>query len=225
MPALNKLVLQWRNWINRNKTFTTREMDELENHLLEEIDDLKQYEGLSEEEAFQKVVSVMGGREALDKEFVKSKPKFSISRINHWAHNRLWSIILCLILGFSFIITDLVYSMNHYTEELKVIDKGKINFNDLLESPDSKVFYNSLDFYTKEEFIENSKIYYRWVKIDESMSYAIPEQRISWSNQSFRSQTEPKSISMGTFGDSSYYLVIDTQNTLWMSETQKEREF
>lgn len=114
MPTINKLVSQWRQWINRNKTFTSHEMDELENHLLEEIDDLKQYEGLSEEEAFQKVVSVIGGREALDKEFVKSKPPGP--KAVHWVKTHSLQIYSVLLLLIVFLVSDLVYSSFHFVD-------------------------------------------------------------------------------------------------------------
>jgi hypothetical protein len=46
MPTINQLVGQWRKWINRSKSFDGKELDELENHLLEEIDYLTEKDGL-----------------------------------------------------------------------------------------------------------------------------------------------------------------------------------
>jgi hypothetical protein len=100
-------------------------MDELENHLLEEIDDLKKYEGISEEEAFQKVVSVIGGREVLDKEFVKSKPPGA--KAVHWVKTHSLQIYSTLLLLIIFLVSDLVYS--------------SLNFVDVYEPVTGKYYY------------------------------------------------------------------------------------
>jgi len=80
----------------------------MEDHLIEEIDYLVQRENLTEEEAFQKAMIDMGKREVLDKDFRKTKT-FSLLNINYWVHSKIWTILLCLILGFSFVISDLVF--------------------------------------------------------------------------------------------------------------------
>ena len=122
MQNLSKLVSQWRIWINRNKSFESKELDELENHLLEEIDYLTEKDGLSEEEAFQKVVSVMGGREALDKEFVKTKPVGP--KAVHWVKTHSLQIYASLLLLIVFLVSDLVYSSFHFAEVYEPVSKN-----------------------------------------------------------------------------------------------------
>jgi len=112
MPNLSKLVNQWRIWINRNKSFETKELDELENHLLEEIDYLTEKDGLSEEEAFGKAVIEMGKRENLDKEFTKVR---GYVRPMSWIQKNSISIILSLLVIISFLIADGIYAVNHVT--------------------------------------------------------------------------------------------------------------
>jgi hypothetical protein len=102
---LNQLVSKWRQWINCNNTFSNEELGELEDHLLEEIEDLQKTEELSEEEAFQKVVKAIGGRRVLDNEYNKTKPFLSL--FIHWIKTNPWKIMvyICLfIFIFGFVI-------------------------------------------------------------------------------------------------------------------------
>lgn len=112
MPTINQLVGQWRGWINRSKSFDGKELDELENHLLEEIDYLTEKDGLSEEEAFAKAVIEMGKRENLDKEFTKVR---GYVRPISWIQKNSTSIILSLLVIISFLIADGIYAVNHVT--------------------------------------------------------------------------------------------------------------
>jgi hypothetical protein len=91
MPTINQLVGQWRGWINRSKSFDGKELDELENHLLEEIDYLTEKDGFTEEEAFGKAVIEMGKRENLDQEFTKVRG-LPVQKIKHWFMIHSWII-------------------------------------------------------------------------------------------------------------------------------------
>lgn len=92
-----QLVNHWKRWMNRNRSFSKTEMEELESHLWEEMDEMVATDGCSEEEAFHKVVTNLGNRTTLDSEYKKTKT-ISISRINFWVHAHLWQVILCIIL-------------------------------------------------------------------------------------------------------------------------------
>ena len=56
----NQLIQHWKKWMNRNRSFSKPEMEELESHLWEEMDEMVATEGSSEEEAFAKAVVNMG---------------------------------------------------------------------------------------------------------------------------------------------------------------------
>jgi hypothetical protein len=110
MPTINQLVSQWRKWINRSKSFDGKELDELENHLLEEIDYLTEKDGLSEDEAFTKAVIEMGKRENLDQEFTKVR---GYVRPLSWIQKNSISMILILLMIVTFLIADGIYASNH----------------------------------------------------------------------------------------------------------------
>jgi len=110
MSTINQLVGQWRKWINRSKSFDGKELDELENHLLEEIDYLTEKDGLSEEEAFAKAVIEMGKRENLDQEFTKVR---GYVRPVSWIQKNSLTIITTLLLVVAFLIADGLYASNH----------------------------------------------------------------------------------------------------------------
>ena len=101
MPTINQLVSRWRGWINRSKSFDCIELDELENHLLEEIDYLTEKDGLTEDEAFTKAVIEMGKRENLDKEFTKVRG-ISVQKVKRWLIIHSWiigALIIILLLS------------------------------------------------------------------------------------------------------------------------------
>jgi hypothetical protein len=107
----NQLISRWKAWINHNRTHSRSEMEEMESHLWHEIEDLIRDEGLSEEEAFQKVVIRMGGREALNTEFDASNPLFL--RITNWAKLHPWRIVIILVCLLLFFGSDFLYSSTH----------------------------------------------------------------------------------------------------------------
>ena len=101
MPTINTLTKHWRRWINRSKSFESKELDELESHMLEEIDNLVEKDGISEEEAFNKAVIEMGNRENLDQEFTKVRG-FPVKKVKHWFAIHSWvigSVIVGLIIS------------------------------------------------------------------------------------------------------------------------------
>ena len=111
MLTRNQLIARWKAWINHNRTHSRSEMEEMESHLWHEIEDLIRDEGLSEEEAFQKVVFRMGDRKALDQQFDASSP--ILTRITNWAKLHPWRIVTTLIILLVFLGFDFFYSLNH----------------------------------------------------------------------------------------------------------------
>jgi hypothetical protein len=110
MLSINQLVSQWRGWINRTKSFDGNELDELENHLLEEIDYLTEKGGLTEDVAFTKAVIEMGKRENLDKEFTKVR---GYVRPMSWIQKNSLTIIVSLLLIIIYFLVDNNYSSKH----------------------------------------------------------------------------------------------------------------
>jgi len=103
MPSLNNLLTKWKLWINRDHTFQADELKELQSHLMEEINYLVHREGLNEEEAFHKAVSLVGEREGLDQEYVKDKS--APNKMIHWVKVNSWSVsatILMLVIVSSY---------------------------------------------------------------------------------------------------------------------------
>jgi hypothetical protein len=116
MPTINKLISSWRKWLNRNQTFQKKELDELEDHLIEEIDYLVKRENLSEEEAFQKAMMDVGKREVLDKDFQKARG-FSLLWIKNWYKQYAFPLFVCSLLIISLFVTDLIFTSTHFITE------------------------------------------------------------------------------------------------------------
>ena len=127
-----QLVNHWKRWMNRNQTFSKPEMEELESHLWEEMDEMVATDGCSEEEAFHKVVANLGNRTTLDSEYKKTK-MISISRINSWTHDHLWQVIICFMIIIMYILGDFLYANNHNIERIQEIrnsESGLSSFKD-----------------------------------------------------------------------------------------------
>jgi len=70
MFSLNKKIIKWREVLLEKQTCKTSDLDELESHLRDEIDQLKLH-GLSEQEAFLVGTHRLGDTETLANEFAK----------------------------------------------------------------------------------------------------------------------------------------------------------
>lgn len=145
MPVISNLIKQWRCWINRSRSFEEKELDELESHLLEDIDHLVEKEGISEEEAFNKAVIDMGIRENLDQEFTKVRG-FPVKKVKHWFAIHSW-IIGAVIVGL------LVSSIDFSPKEkpLPFLEEESIGYiywpNDFYTFPKSIPIENKAYFY------------------------------------------------------------------------------
>jgi len=118
--------------MNRNRSFSKPEMEELESHLWEEMDEMVATDGFSEKEAFHKVISNLGNRTTLDSEYKKTKT-ISISRINSWTHDHLWQVIICFMIIIMYILGDFLYANNHNIERIQEIrnsESGLSSFKD-----------------------------------------------------------------------------------------------
>ncbi len=70
MPAIDKRIQEWRSHMMQKEAFKSEDLDELESHLLDEIDSLGE-KGLTEEEAFLISAHRLGDGNNLGKEFLK----------------------------------------------------------------------------------------------------------------------------------------------------------
>jgi len=132
MLTRNQLIAHWKRWMNRNRSFSKPEMEELESHLWEEMDEMVATDGFSEKEAFHKVISNLGNRTTLDSEYKKTKT-ISISRINSWTHDHLWQVIICFMIIIMYILGDFLYANNHNIERIQEIrnsESGLSSFKD-----------------------------------------------------------------------------------------------
>lgn len=84
----------WEQWMNSRKLFSRKELDEMKDHLLEEIDYLMTHEDLSELEAFHKSVDIIGMKKELIEEESKVK-KESIKR--KWQVSISCLVALCFV--------------------------------------------------------------------------------------------------------------------------------
>jgi hypothetical protein len=96
MFNLNEQIKKWRANLNTSQSFKTIDIDELENHLIEEIEKLK-LSGLSEEEAFIIATHRLGQIDSLSDEFVKVNTGIL------WRKRFFWSgiiILVWIVIGF-----------------------------------------------------------------------------------------------------------------------------
>jgi murein DD-endopeptidase MepM/ murein hydrolase activator NlpD len=92
MPNPRSLVPMWRKWMNSKNVFHKKELDEMEDHLIEEIEYLMKHENLNEEEAFHKAVDSIGKKSDLEyAAYTLRKEK---------TQRRRWSISVSLLLIF-----------------------------------------------------------------------------------------------------------------------------
>jgi hypothetical protein len=94
MFQLNKSLEDWRRKLTNSNSLTKSDVDELESHLLDEIDALKE-KGLTEEESFFVACGRIGSTDLLSNEF--SKVNFNFI----WLKKFLWLLSGYLIISFS----------------------------------------------------------------------------------------------------------------------------
>jgi hypothetical protein len=195
---------------------------------MEEIDYLVKRENLTEEDAFHKATVELGKREVLDKDFRKVKI-FSLLNVNYWVHSKIWTILICLILGFSFIITDLVYAKNHIVEIIN-INPRLIDLIAFQKIPTDPLEDISFTYWWTDKFMDRDiKELSKQMK-DRSSSLKINKNnkleantfevdKPSWKDAKFNCKTTPKSISHVYIDHDDYYLVLDIKNVLWISNS------
>jgi hypothetical protein len=83
MFNLNKNILNWKNTIKNNDSFTNENIDELENHLLEQIENLK-ISGLNDEEAFWVGQKRIGSLKTLVQEYEKVNKLYIVKKKIYW---------------------------------------------------------------------------------------------------------------------------------------------
>jgi hypothetical protein len=96
MLTLDQKIRKWSRKVNRNKTFTPIELEEMEDHLLVEIKQMVQYDKLTEEEAFNKATETLGEHGILDVEYGKIRWS-AFSKVKFWAYLQTF-VILGLVL-------------------------------------------------------------------------------------------------------------------------------
>jgi hypothetical protein len=96
MLTLEKRIQQWKKWVNRNKQFSTEELEELENHLREEILYLTEHDKVPDQKAFDQALDILGEKGLLDEEFGKIRKSF-FEQIQKRSLNQ-WLLIFMLLL-------------------------------------------------------------------------------------------------------------------------------
>ncbi len=107
MSKKHHLIQMWRKWLNCKKIFNKNELDEMEDHLFEEINYLVNNESLNEEEAFHKAVDCVVGK--------KSDLEFSVNMIKEEkARQRKLKLSVSVFLVFMLVSLSVVL-WNHYS--------------------------------------------------------------------------------------------------------------
>jgi len=93
MFDVNESIAGWRNGLATNENYSTADLDELESHIREQVDALRE-SGLSDEESFWLAARRLGDGESLTDEFAK------VNGGRVWANRLLWmmgGILVCLL--------------------------------------------------------------------------------------------------------------------------------
>ena len=101
MSSVKELIKLWRIWINKGHNVSKEDLDEMEDHLIEEIDYLMKQEHLSEEEAFHKATSDIGNRKEIADALVKIKQERTKRRWRIASSTIVLACFVGLILFFS----------------------------------------------------------------------------------------------------------------------------
>lgn len=198
----NQLISRWKAWINHNRTHSRSEMEEMESHLWHEIEDLIRDEGLSEEEAFQKVVHRMGGREALDQQFDASNP--IVLRITNWVKLHPWRIVTILVCLLLLIGSDFLYSSTHTA---------------------TKQFYSNQFKFFPLTSIKNQGTHYLVDSYDLPVSSSSSKDSRLINDLPFFTILEKSGLTVGLYSTGSIFnkeftFVLDPSNTLWIATTK-----
>jgi hypothetical protein len=200
MQSIQPLLNLWRKWFNRNKLFKADEMNELESHLLDEIDYIKEHDKLSEEQAFQKAVQHIGQMESLDKEYDKNHG-FTYPKFVFWFRNHTLQLFIASLLVIVFLIGDFQFSQSH-TMNIKLNEEylDKTLHPIFTINPDNsfKINYTSLSG-TKNETIQ-------W--------------KVNQGNQSGIRESSPLYLAPISIFEKDYLIVLDDQKQLWMEESE-----
>jgi hypothetical protein len=198
MQSIQPLLKLWRKWFNRNKLFKPDEMNELESHLLDEIDYIKEHDGLSEEQAFQKAVQLIGQRESLDQEYDKNHG-FTYPRLVFWFRNHTLQLFVASLLVIVFLVADFQFSQSH-TIEIKLLQTSLSQGMEPILSLDENYSF----------------------KISYTYYYGRKNKTIQWKVK--QENNKPKSVPVFfcpiQFSQKEYLLVLDDQKQLWMEDSE-----
>jgi len=196
MQSIQPLLKFWRKWFNRNKLFKIDEMNELESHLLDEIDYIKEHDKLSEEQAFHKAVELFGQREKLDHEYNKNHG-LSFPKLFFWIRGFSLQLFIASLLVIIFLIGDFRFSQK-YTLNITC-----------------KEIENVLDMEPILSMDQNNTF-----KISFRMYYERKSQTIHWNVNQENSKIEsmPMFFAPIRIYGNDYLLVLDNQKQLWMGD-------
>jgi hypothetical protein len=196
MQPIKPLLKLWRKWFNRNKLFKADEMNELESHLLDEIDYMKEHDGLSEEQAFQKAVQLIGQRESLDQEYDKNHG-FTYPKFAFWFRNHTLQLFVASLLIIVFLVADFQFSNTHTRNVQIKTDIFLLTLEPIFSVDSNNIF----------------KIYYTSLSGPKTSS-------IQWKvNQDNKSVSSPLFISPLNIFEKEYLLILDDQKQLWIEES------
>jgi hypothetical protein len=168
-------------------------MNELESHLLDEIDYIKDHDGLSEEQAFQKAVQLIGQRESLDKEYDKNHG-FTYPKFVFWFRNHTLQLFVASLLVIIFLVVDFQFSQSHFNNKISAERFEKKTLNPILSMDrnfDFKIFFsNNPTFKTVQ-----------WKMMEENKS-------------------EPLFFTCFDLFGSGYLSVLDNHNQLWIEKSE-----
>jgi hypothetical protein len=126
MLTLEKRIQQWKKWINRNKNFTTEELEELENHLREEILYLTEHDKVPDQKAFDQALDILGEKGLLDEEFGKIR-KSKFDKVKLWAYAQTIVIVgLVVFISVPYITPYFRVQSKDFSEDLIGENVGKI---------------------------------------------------------------------------------------------------
>jgi len=206
MLTRNQLIAHWKRWMNRNHSFSKPEMEELENHLWEEMDEMVATDGCSEEDAFAKAVVNIGSSDHVYPEFKKNQQ--FVKRARHYIITKSIPIIVSLLLIIVFLIGDSLFAQYHTVKVYKPITKSEIVNLYNIETKPPKLFSK-----LPSDKPLNELLFYN---INEGDSYLSCNKFFWFSENSTILNSQPCYAGR----TSSLLYVVDDKNRLWIDENE-----
>lgn len=143
MPANNRYMRRWRNWIEKKKLLTKEEIDEIETYLIDKMESIQNQKDVSDRSAFNQALDLMGEQGLLAEEYTKIR-KSPFDKLRWWVMAQstvsVFLVVFILISHYKNLPTKPVF-FSLLGERIGYINTGKVS---TLNTFNTGTFQNAL---------------------------------------------------------------------------------